>query len=66
MTRHFTFEYGRDEGWFVGRLKQVPGVASQGRTLEELKKGTQNAYRTKSRRRQPGRPAQKDVHQPCG
>jgi predicted RNase H-like HicB family nuclease len=33
-----------DEGWFVGRLKEVPGVFSQGKTLAELKANIQEAY----------------------
>jgi len=36
MLRHFTLEYLGDEGWYVGRLKEVPGVFSQGASLEEL------------------------------
>ena len=32
----FTLEYWQDEGWYVGRLKEVVGVASQGETLVEL------------------------------
>lgn len=27
--RHFTLEYWTDEGWYVGRLKEVPGIFSQ-------------------------------------
>ena len=37
MKRFFTLEYWTDEGWFVGKLREVPGVFSQGETLEELK-----------------------------
>lgn len=36
MLRYFTLEYWMDEGWYVGRLKEVPGVFSQGETLEEV------------------------------
>ncbi|BCX81562.1 hypothetical protein MIT9_P1140 [Methylomarinovum caldicuralii] len=43
--RTFTLEYWRDEGWYVGRLKEVPGVFSQGATLEELEENLQEAYR---------------------
>ena len=45
MTRFFTLEYWTDEGWFVGRLKEVPGVFSQGESLEELKENIADAYR---------------------
>ncbi len=45
MKRFFTLEYWQDDGWFVGRLKEVPGVFSQGRTLDELKENIADAYR---------------------
>ena len=45
MRRPFTLEYWQDEGWFVGRLKEVPGVFSQGETLEQLEENIRDAYR---------------------
>lgn len=36
--------YGKDDGWYVGRLKEIPGVISQGETLEELKENIADAY----------------------
>ena len=45
MKRSFTLEYWTDEGWFVGKLREVPGVFSQGETLEELKENIADAYR---------------------
>jgi predicted RNase H-like HicB family nuclease len=45
MTQTFTLEYWTDEGWYVGRLRGVPGVFSQGRTLEELEDNIRDAYR---------------------
>ncbi|MDI6810358.1 MAG: type II toxin-antitoxin system HicB family antitoxin [archaeon] len=45
MLRHFTLEYWIDEDWYVGRLKEVPGVFSQGETLEELEENIRDAYR---------------------
>jgi len=36
MERKFTLEYRIDDSWYVSRLKEVPGVFSQGETLEEL------------------------------
>ena len=45
MLRHFTIEYWPDEGWYVGRLREVPGVFSQGKTLIELEANIQDAYR---------------------
>ncbi len=44
MERHFTLEYWIDDGWYVGRLLEVPGVFSQGETLEELEKNIKEAY----------------------
>jgi len=44
MVRYFTLEYWTDEGWFVGKLKEVPGVFSQGASLEELEENIQDAY----------------------
>jgi predicted RNase H-like HicB family nuclease len=45
MVRHFTLEYWLDEDWYVGKLKEVPGVFSQGTTLQELEENIQDAYR---------------------
>jgi predicted RNase H-like HicB family nuclease len=45
MKRTFTLEYWLDEGWFVGKLKEVPGVFSQGETLDELEENIQDAYK---------------------
>ena len=45
MLANFTLEYWEDEGWFVGRLKEVPGVFSQGETLKELESNILDAYR---------------------
>ena len=43
--RFFTLEYWRDDEWFVGRLKEVPGVFSQGESLGELQENIADAYR---------------------
>ena len=45
MIANFTLEYWTDDNWYVGRLREVPGVFSQGETLEELKENIQDAYR---------------------
>ena len=44
MPQAFTLEYWQDAGWYVGRLKEVPGVFSQGQTLEELEAYIRDAY----------------------
>jgi predicted RNase H-like HicB family nuclease len=33
-----------DDGWYVGRLKEVSGVISQGETLAELEDNIRDAY----------------------
>jgi predicted RNase H-like HicB family nuclease len=45
MSQTFLLEYWQDDGWYVGRLKGVPGVFTQGKTLEELEENIQDAYR---------------------
>ncbi|RLB40126.1 MAG: type II toxin-antitoxin system HicB family antitoxin [Deltaproteobacteria bacterium] len=45
MEKKFTLEYWIDDGWYVGRLKEIPGVFSQGESLEELKDNIREAYR---------------------
>jgi predicted RNase H-like HicB family nuclease len=45
MLRHFTLEYWIDESWYVGRLREVPGVFSQGESLEELEENIRDMYR---------------------
>jgi predicted RNase H-like HicB family nuclease len=44
MQRKFTLEYWIDDGWYVGKLKEVPGVFSQGESLEELEENIRDAY----------------------
>lgn len=44
MRRNFTLEYWVDEGWYVGRLREVPGVFSQGETMDELVRNIQEVY----------------------
>jgi predicted RNase H-like HicB family nuclease len=44
QVRTLTLEYWLDRDWYVGRLREIPGVFSQGQTLEELEKNIQDAY----------------------
>jgi len=44
MLRYLTLEYWKDDGWYVGRLKETPGVFSQGETLGELEENIKDAY----------------------
>ncbi len=45
MTRKFSLDYWIEDGWYVGRLKEVPGVFSQGETLQELEINIIDAYK---------------------
>lgn len=44
MGKQFTLEYWITENWYVGKLKEVPGVFSQGKSLEELEENVRAAY----------------------
>ncbi len=44
MKARFNLEYWREKGWYVGRLKEVPGVFSQGETLRDLEANIRDAY----------------------
>ncbi len=44
MTKSYTLEYWPDEGGFVGRLREVPGVFSQGDSLSDLEANIRDAY----------------------
>lgn len=45
MKKCFTLEYWIDEDWYVGKLKEVPGVFSQGQTLDELEENIKDTYK---------------------
>ena len=44
MHDQFNIEWWKDGVWFVGRLLEVPGVFSQGETLDELRENIRDAY----------------------
>ncbi len=44
MQTRLTLEYRIDDGWYVGKLREVPGVFSQGESLDELESNIQDAY----------------------
>jgi len=44
MKRQFMLEYCITKNWYVGKLREVPGVFSQGKTLEELEENIRDAY----------------------
>ncbi|MFI5362976.1 MAG: type II toxin-antitoxin system HicB family antitoxin [Elusimicrobiota bacterium] len=39
-----TLDYWEDRGGYVGRLREIPGVISQGDTLKELRENIVDAY----------------------
>lgn len=45
MSLLLQLEYWKDGKWFVGRLPQIPGVFSQGLTIEEMERNVLDAYR---------------------
>jgi len=45
MEQHFTLDYWIEDNWYVGKLKEIPGVFSQGENLEELEENIKDAYR---------------------
>ena len=45
VRRSFILEYWTDDGWYVGRLRDVPGVFSQGKTLADLEDNIRDAFR---------------------
>jgi predicted RNase H-like HicB family nuclease len=45
MLQSLILEYWSDDGWFVGRLRGIPGVFSQGQTLNELEENIRDAYK---------------------
>jgi predicted RNase H-like HicB family nuclease len=49
MGRRFTLEYWIDDGWHVGKLKEVPGIFSQEESFEELEENIRDAYRMMNR-----------------
>ena len=55
MKVGLTMEYWRDEAWWVGRFREVPGVFSQGKTLAELDANLRDAYRLVLKDRHPVR-----------
>jgi predicted RNase H-like HicB family nuclease len=46
--RKFTLEYWEDEGWYVGRIREIPSVMSQGESLEDLEANIRDAYQLMS------------------
>jgi len=45
ILRNYTLEYWIDDGWVVGKLREIPGIFSQGESLAELEENIKDAYR---------------------
>ena len=45
METKFTLEYWIDDSWYVGRLREIPGIFSQGESLKELEENVIDAYK---------------------
>lgn len=45
MKHELTLEFWEEDGWYVGKLREVPGVFSQGETIAELEENIADAYR---------------------
>jgi predicted RNase H-like HicB family nuclease len=43
-VKQFTLEYWQDDSWYVGNLKEMPAVMSQGETVEELQSMIRDTY----------------------
>jgi len=39
-----TLDYWIEDGWYVGKLREVPGIFSQAETLEDLKVNIRDAF----------------------
>lgn len=44
LMSRLTLDYWVDDGWYVGQLREMPAVLSQGRTLAELRANIQDAF----------------------
>jgi len=45
MTRSYTLVYWSNEGRYVGKIREMPGVYSEAETLEALETNLQTTYR---------------------
>ena len=43
MLKNFTLDFWIDDGWYVGKLREVPGVFSRGKGSKELKMNIKDA-----------------------
>ena len=43
MSKQFTANYIKKDGWYSGWIEEVPGVNTQGRTIKETKENLKEA-----------------------
>jgi len=43
MTANFTAIYKKDGDWYLGTVAEIPGVNTQGRTLQEVRENLREA-----------------------
>ena len=43
MTNTYTAIYQEHEGWWIGRVAEIPGVNTQGETIEEARENLKDA-----------------------
>lgn len=41
---NFTLEYWSDNGWYIGKLRELPNCFSQGESLQELEENIKEVY----------------------
>ncbi len=45
MLRKYTFEYWVEDGWYIRKIKEIPGIFSQGESIGELEDNIKDAFR---------------------
>jgi len=45
MIKNFTLDYWIEDGWYIGKLREIPGIFSQGETFDELIENIKDAFK---------------------
>lgn len=63
MTREFTAVIEKRDRWYIAYVEEIPGVNTQGRTLDEARRNLKEALRLilETNRRLTAAPAARDV-----
>lgn len=43
MSRQFTAVYKKSKGWYLGWVEEIPGVNTQGKTIQEVRENLKEA-----------------------